>query len=226
MENVSFLYAKLKEYQKKPSSFEESVKKELLQETEAFLNDFLTGSVVFETEAAPELLMFLRKATIFDNLKDIIKLARKKLQKDLNDFDKRYGLIGLENIPEELIEKNIDKIGILSQMSPKERPEFRKLFDIISRIDLTDENGRSLGKDGNKKIETIVVDLGRTDAFFCLLGETDLNIDKYFSVLLDAMQVNLIGLFYAEEIAHLYPLNEETKEKVISYMGKLINQIK
>lgn len=40
------------------------------------------------------------------------------------------------------------------------------------------------------------------------------------------MQVNLIGLFYTEEIARHYPLSEEMKEKAALYMEKLTELIK
>ena len=100
------------------------------------------------------------------------------------------------------------------------------MFDIISQIDLTDENGNSLGGNGRDRIEATVTELAKTDAFFCLLGAKDLTVDEYFSVLHDAMQINLIGLFYTEEIARHYPLSEEMKEKAAVYMEKLTGLIK
>lgn len=95
------------------------------------------------------MLTLLQKAAVFDNLRDKIKQARQKLQRALNDFDERYGLAGLESLPPELIEKNIDKIDLLAQMPLKERPAFKHMFDIMSQIDLTDE---------------MVILWGRTDA--------------------------------------------------------------
>lgn len=40
------------------------------------------------------------------------------------------------------------------------------------------------------------------------------------------MQINLIGLFYTEEIARHYPLSPEMKEKAAAYMEKLAGLIK
>lgn len=226
MEDVSFLYAELKQYKKNPAVFDNGKKEQLFRRTEDFLNTYLADKVIFETDAAPELLMLLQKAAAFDDLHEKIKQARKKLQQQLNDFDKRYGLSGLETLPPELIEKNIDKIGVLAQMPLKERPAFKHMFNIMSQIDLTDENGNSLGQAGRDRIETTVTELARTDAFFCLLGAKDLTVDEYFSVLHDAMQINLISLFYTEEIAPHYPLSEEMKEKAAAYMEKLTGLIK
>lgn len=226
MENVSLLYAELQQYKKDPAAFDAGKKEQLGQKTEKFLNEYLADKIVFETDAAPELLTLLQKAAVFDNLRDKIKQARQKLQRALNDFDERYGLAGLESLPPELIEKNIDKIDLLAQMPLKERLAFKHMFDIMSQIDLTDENGNSLGQDGRARIETTVVGLAKTDAFFCLLGAKDLTVDEYFSVLHDAMQINLIGLFYTEEIARHYPLSPEMKEKAAAYMEKLAGLIK
>lgn len=53
--------------------------------------------------------MLLQKAAVFDGLHEKIKQARKKLQQQLNDFDRRYGLAGLESLPAELIEKTLIK---------------------------------------------------------------------------------------------------------------------
>lgn len=226
MEDVSFLYAELQRYKKNPAVFDDGEKERLSRRTETFLNEYLADEVIFETDAAPELLMLLQKAAVFDSLRDKIKQARKKLQQQLNDFDERYGLSGLESLPPELIEKNIEKISVLAQMPLKDRPAFKHMFDIISQIDLTDENGNSLGGNGRDRIEATVTELAKTDAFFCLLGAKDLTVDEYFSVLHDAMQVNLIGLFYTEEIARHYPLSEEMKEKAAVYMEKLTGLIK
>lgn len=226
MEDVSFLYAELQRYKKNPAAFDDGKKEQLSRRTDTFLNEYLADEIIFETDAAPELLMLLQKAAVFDGLHEKIKQARKKLQQQLNDFDRRYGLAGLESLPAELIEKNIDKISVLAQMPLKERPAFKHMFDIISQIDLTDENGNSLGQNGCDRIETTVTELAKTDAFFCLLGAKDLTVDEYFSVLHDAMQVNLIGLFYTEEIARHYPLSEEMKEKAALYMEKLTELIK
>lgn len=226
MEDVSFLYAELQRYKKNPAVFNDGEKERLSRRTETFLNEYLADEVIFETDAAPELLMLLQKAAVFDTLRDKIKQARKKLQQQLNDFDERYSLSGLESLPPELIEKNVDKISILAQMPLKDRPAFKHMFDIISQIDLTDENGNSLGGNGRDRIEATVTELAKTDAFFCLLGAKDLTVDEYFSVLHDAMQINLIGLFYTEEIARHYPLSEEMKEKAAVYMEKLTGLIK
>lgn len=226
MEDVSFLYAELQRYKKNPAVFDDGEKERLSRRTETFLNEYLADEVIFETDAAPELLMLLQKAAVFDSLRDKIKQARKKLQQQLNDFDERYGLSGLESLPPELIEKNIEKISVLAQMPLKDRPAFKHMFDIISQIDLTDENGNSLGGNGRDRIEATVTELAKTDAFFCLLGAKDLTVDEYFSVLHDTMQVNLIGLFYTEEIARHYPLSEEMKEKAAVYMEKLTGLIK
>lgn len=226
MEDVSFLYAELQRYKKNPAVFNDGEKERLSRRTETFLNEYLADEVIFETDAAPELLMLLQKAAVFDSLRDKIKQARKKLQQQLNDFDERYSLSGLESLPPELIEKNVDKISILAQMPLKDRPAFKHMFDIISQIDLTDENGNSLGGNGRDRIEATVTELAKTDAFFCLLGAKDLTVDEYFSVLHDAMQINLIGLFYTEEIARHYPLSEEMKEKAAVYMEKLTGLIK
>lgn len=226
MEDVSFLYAELQRYKKNPAVFDDGEKERLSRRTETFLNEYLADEVIFETDAAPELLMLLQKAAVFDSLRDKIKQARKKLQQQLNDFDERYSLSGLESLPPELIEKNVDKISILAQMPLKDRPAFKHMFDIISQIDLTDENGNSLGGNGRDRIEATVTELAKTDAFFCLLGAKDLTVDEYFSVLHDAMQINLIGLFYTEEIARHYPLSEEMKEKAAVYMEKLTGLIK
>lgn len=226
MEDVSFLYAELQRYKKNPAVFDDGEKERLSRRTETFLNEYLADEVIFETDAAPELLMLLQKAAVFDSLCDKIKQARKKLQQQLNDFDERYSLSGLESLPPELIEKNVDKISILAQMPLKDRPAFKHMFDIISQIDLTDENGNSLGGNGRDRIEATVTELAKTDAFFCLLGAKDLTVDEYFSVLHDAMQINLIGLFYTEEIARHYPLSEEMKEKAAVYMEKLTGLIK
>lgn len=226
MENVSFLYSELLLYKKKPESFEIEKKERLKQKTEAFLNEYLDGTAVFETDAAPELLMLLQKAAVFDELRDKLKQARKKLQRQLKDFDERYGLTDLDSLEPELIEKNIEKIGALAQMPIKNRQAFKQMFDILSRVELTDDKGTSLGRDGRDRVETAVVELARTDAFFCLLGAKNLTVDDYFNVLHDAMQLNLIGLFFAEEIAPHYPLSEEMKEKAAVYMEKLTKLIK
>ena len=226
MQDLSALYTTLQQYKKDPAALDDDTRNRLWAETESFLDAYLADKVIFETDAAPELLMLLQKAAAFDDLHEKIKQARKKLQQQLNDFDKRYGLSGLETLPPELIEKNIDKIGVLAQMPLKERPAFKHMFDIISQIDLTDENGNSLGQAGRDRIETTVTELARTDAFFCLLGAKDLTVDEYFSVLHDAMQINLISLFYTEEIAPHYPLSEEMKEKAAAYMEKLTGLIK
>ncbi|MGN1079676.1 MAG: hypothetical protein ACI4TE_05830 [Alphaproteobacteria bacterium] len=226
MEDVSFLYAELQRYKKNPAVFYDGEKERLSRRTETFLNEYLADEVIFETDAAPELLMLLQKAAVFDSLHDKIKQARKKLQQQLNDFDERYSLSGLESLSPELIEKNVDKISILAQMPLKDRPAFKHMFDIISQIDLTDENGNSVGGNGRDRIEATVTELAKTDAFFCLLGAKDLTVDEYFSVLHDAMQINLIGLFYTEEIARHYPLSEEMKEKAAVYMEKLTGLIK
>lgn len=226
MEDVSFLYADLQRYKKDPAGFDDEKKEQLSGRTEAFLNEYLADKIIFETDAAPELLMLLQKAAVFDNLRDKIKQARKKLQKQLKDFDERYGFTDLETVAPELIEKNIDKIGVLAQIPIKDRPDFKQIFDIIANVDLTDENGDSLGQAGRDRVETTVIELARTDTFFCLLGSKNLNMEEYFSVLHDAMQINLIGLFYTEEIVKYYPLNDETKRKAADYMEKLINLIK
>ncbi len=226
MDNIADLYAQIQRYKKNPADFDAEQQNRLEEQTDLFLNDFLSDKIVFETDAASELLTFFQKASVFENLHEKIKQARKKLQQKLKDFDQRYGLTDLENVPAELIEKNIDKINVLSQMPLKARPAFKQMFDIMERVDLTDENGNSLGQEGRDRVETTVIELAKTDAFFSLLGSKDLSVDEYFNVLHDAMQVNLIGLFYTEEIAKHYPLSDDMKQKAQNYMEELIRLIK
>ncbi len=226
MENIADLYAQIQRYKKNPADFDAEQQNLLEKQTDLFLNDFLSDKIAFETDAASELLTFFQKASVFENLHEKLKLARKKLQQKLNEFDQRYGLTDLENVPAELIEKNIDKINVLAQMPIKARPAFKQMFDIMEKVDLTDENGNSLGQEGRDRVETTVIELAKTDAFFCLLGSKDLSVDEYFNVLHDAMQVNLIGLFYTEEIAKHYPLSDDMKQKAQGYMEQLISLIK
>lgn len=226
MENIALLYSELQRFKKNPDDFNAAQKNDLLKQTDECLTDFINDKIEFGTDAAPELLMFLQKAAAFESLQPKAKAARKKLQQKLNDFDRRYGLDALDDIPQELIEKNIDKIGVLAQMPFKSRPAFKQLFEIISKIDLTDENGNSLGEEGHDRIETTVIELAKTDTFFSLLGAKNLDLELYLNVLHDAVQVNLIGLLYTEEIAKHYPLSDDMKQKAADYMQKLVELIK
>ena len=226
MQDISALYAALQQYKKNPAAFDDKARNRLEAETESFLDAYLTDETVFETDAAPELLILLRKAAAFDALQDKIKRARQKLHPALCDFDKRYGLTGLENAAPETVDRNIDKLAVLAQMPVKNRPAFKRLFDIMAHIDLTDENGESLGQNGRDRIETTVVETARTDAFFTFLASPEITVDDYFAVLHDAMQIHLINLFYTEEIAPHYPLDAENMQKATAYMEKLAELIK
>lgn len=108
MENIALLYSELQRFKKNPDDFNAAQKNDLLKQTDECLTDFINDKIEFGTDAAPELLMFLQKAAAFESLQPKTKAARKKLQQKLNDFDRRYGLDALDDIPQELIEKNID----------------------------------------------------------------------------------------------------------------------
>ncbi len=226
MENIALLYHELQRFKKNPDDFNAAQKEALLKRTDECLSDFIGDKIEFGTDAAPELLMFIQKTAVFESLQSKTKAAGKKLKQKLNEFDRHYGLDALNDVPPELIEKNIEKISVLAQMPFKSRPAFKPLFEIISKTDLTDENGNSLGQEGRDKIETTVVELAKTDTFFSLLGAKELNLELYLNVLRDAMQVNLIGLFYTEEIAKHYPLSGDMKQKAADYMEKLTELIK
>ena len=224
--DIPALYASLQLYKKAPAKFDADSKKELESDTERFLDAYLAETESFETDSAPELLVFLQKAAVFDSLKDKISQARQKLHQSLTRFDERYGLTGLEQIAPETVERNIDKLSLLAQMPVKSRPAFKRLFDIMAHIDLTDENGNSLGKAGRDRIETTVAEAARTDAFFSLLGSSEITVDGYFDLVRDAMQIHLINLFFAEAIAPYYPLNDADAGKMADYMEKLTVLIK
>ena len=223
---TAVLYARLNGYNENPETFNEEQKQNLLNDTASFLDDYLADKIVFETDAAPELLILFQKAVVFDVLQKKVIQARKKLCQQLNAFDQRYGLLGLENIPDQVMEKNIDKIGVLSQMPITTRPAFQQLFNIVDHIDLTDDNGVSMGQEGHDRLQDTLISLSKTDTFFCLLGASHLTVDDYFAVLHDALQINLIALLYTDEIAVHYPLSEDMREKAKTYMAKLIDMIK
>lgn len=61
MEDVSFLYAELQRYKKNPAAFDDGKKEQLSRRTDTFLNEYLADEIIFETDAAPELLMLLQK---------------------------------------------------------------------------------------------------------------------------------------------------------------------
>lgn len=224
--DIPALYASLQLYKKAPAKFDADSKKKLESDTERFLDAYLAETESFETDSAPELLVFLQKAAVFDSLKDKISQARQKLHQSLTRFDERYGLTGLERVAPETIERNIDKLSLLAQMPVKSRPAFKRLFDIMAHIDLTDENGNSLGQAGRDRIETTVAEAARTDAFFSLLGSSEITVDGYFDLVRDAMQIHLINLFFAEAIAPHYPLNDADAGKMADYMEKLTALIK
>lgn len=223
--NVAFLYADLSQYKKNPESFDAEKKQQLCQGIKDFLNDFVNDKIVFETDSAPELLLFLNKAAVFGDLKEEIATARKKLQQKLSEFDDRYGLKDLDKVPPETISKNIDKMNLLEQMPLTGRAEFRNIINIMSKIDLTDDDGNSLGQEGLDRILSTMLDIAKMDTLFCLLGKENLTVDDYFSVLHDALQINLINLFYVEELAPVYPLSDDMKEKAQRYMEKLLELI-
>ena len=79
-----------------------------------------------------------------------------------------------------------------------------------------------MGEEGHDRIETTVIELAKTDTFFSLLGAKNLDLELYLNVLHDAVQVNLIGLLYTEEIAKHYPLSDDMKQKAADYMQKLV----
>lgn len=193
---------------------------------------FLNGTIAAETETSPLFYSFFRtfSQTDDDELKQNCEKALEKLQPYLDRFDTENHLTHLDDLEENILARNLEKLAVFDQINPFEMKkknqlvfsDFAELFSLTEKIEITDENGKASSK-GHENFITTLIESAKLQAFTTLsLSVSKISQKDYLTEVRQNMENNLVLMFVADKALLQSPPTEKTKDLLHAEYKKLL----
>lgn len=159
--------------------------------------------------------------------------AIQKLSADLKRFDEQNHLAKLSEASLIQMARNISDLDGFEAINPFEtdeqnnlkHPLFERVFKVLSRIKVADENKES-DEAEEQKLRDSILEFSQMDAYLILMtNPVSITEEKYLKILEEFLEINLVNLLVTDKIVKEHPLTEESKKQLFDDFERILETL-